>query len=105
MEMISIPNLSFNFSLISSHTLLEAMGWIGSLLFAICALPQAIHSMKNKHSDGLTWSFILMWTFGEIFTLIYAASKNDLLPLIANYTLNLVFLTPIIWYKLYRNSK
>jgi uncharacterized protein with PQ loop repeat len=80
---------------------LEKIGWIGSLLFAFCGLPQAINSWKEKNSYGLTWSFLLMWLFGEIFTLIYVFNKQDVTPLLTNYILNLVFLIVILWYKIF----
>jgi uncharacterized protein with PQ loop repeat len=85
--------------------MMETLGWIGSILFALCALPQALHSIRHGHSDGLTWGFLGMWLSGEIFTLAYVASKQDVLPLIANYAANLVFLTIIIGFKIFpRNT-
>ena len=80
---------------------MELLGWIGSMLLALCGLPQAIDSFRKKHSDGLTLGFLLMWGGGEIFTLIYLSSKQDILPLIANYSLNLVFLITILCYKFF----
>ncbi|CAB4174966.1 COG4095 Uncharacterized conserved protein [uncultured Caudovirales phage] len=78
---------------------MEIIGWIGSVLFAICGLPQAIQSYNEGHSDGLNWLFILPWLFGELFTLIYIIPKGDM-PLIFNYVLNLVFLLVILYYKI-----
>jgi uncharacterized protein with PQ loop repeat len=78
---------------------METIGWLGSLLLAFCGLPQALESIKTKSSAGLTWGFILMWSFGEIFTFIYVAPKMDL-PLIFNYTANIIFLAIIVYYKL-----
>lgn len=83
---------------------METIGWLGSLLLAFCGLPQAIESIKTKSSEGLTWGFILMWTLGEIFTFIYVAPKMDL-PLIFNYTANIIFLAIIIFYKLLPKRK
>ena len=77
---------------------METIGWIGSILFALCGFPQALQSYKDKHSNGLNWPFILMWLFGEILTLIYIWPKSDY-PLIFNYSLNLMFLLVIIYYK------
>lgn len=79
----------------------EMVGWIGSMLFAFCGLPQAIHAFRHKNSDGMTWSFIMMWLWGEIFTLIYISSKQDVVPLLANYILNVVFLLVIVWFKIF----
>jgi len=78
---------------------METIGWIGSILFALCGFPQALQSYKDKHSNGLNWPFILMWLFGEILTLIYIWPKSDY-PLIFNYSLNLIFLLVIIYYKI-----
>ena len=79
----------------------ELIGWIGGIFFAICAIPQAIQSYKDKHSNGLSWSFLILWTIGEILTLIYTLSKPvDLWPLIFNYTFNLLAISVIIWYKI-----
>lgn len=79
---------------------METIGWIGSILFAVCGLPQAVQSIREGHSRGLNWPFLLCWLWGEIFTLIYIWPKSDW-PLIFNYTLNLLFLVIIIWFKIY----
>ena len=80
-------------------------GWLGSMLFAISAIPQAIHSFKTKQSEGVTWGLLLLWFFGEIFTLIYVLPKNDVLPLLMNYMLNIVFISVILYYKLWPGVK
>jgi len=82
---------------------METIGWIGSILFAICGLPQAIQCAKDGHSRGLNWFFLLCWLFGELFTLAYIIPKNDY-PLIFNYILNLVFLVIMIRYKIWERD-
>ena len=83
--------------------MLENIGWIGSILLAFCGLPQAIESIKTKSSEGLTWGFIIMWFLGEICTFIYILPKLDL-PLLFNYTANIIFLAIIIYFKLMPNK-
>jgi uncharacterized protein with PQ loop repeat len=78
---------------------MENIGWLGSILLAFCGLPQAVESIKTKSSEGLTWGFIGMWFLGEILTFIYILPKLDL-PLLFNYTANIIFLSIIIFYKL-----
>lgn len=78
---------------------MEYIGWIGSILLAFCGLPQAIESYRTKNSDGLTWSFLLMWGMGEIMTIIYILPKWHW-PLIFNYTANLIFISIILYYKI-----
>ena len=79
---------------------MEIIGYIGSILLAICGLPQAIESYKTKSSEGLTWGFILLWFFGELFTFAYIIPKMDL-PLLINYSANLIFLIIILYYKIF----
>lgn len=79
---------------------MEIFGWIGSALFAMCGLPQAAQSAREGHSRGLSWLFLLMWFFGEVFTLVYVWPKMDV-PLLANYCTNMVFLLVILFYKLF----
>jgi len=81
--------------------MMEMIGWIGSFMFALCAVPQAFQSWKQKNSDGLSWSFLLMWFFGEVLTIIYVFPKPDVTPLITNYFLNIILLVVIIWYRLF----
>ena len=78
---------------------MEIIGWLGSILLAFCGLPQAIESYKTKSSEGLTWGFLFMWFVGEIFTIIYILPQM-VLPLLFNYTANIIFLSIIIYYKI-----
>ena len=77
---------------------MDSLGWIGSLLFGICGMPQAIQCAKDGHSRGLNWFFLLAWLGGEIFTIIYVWPKADY-PLLANYFVNIGFLSIMIRYK------
>lgn len=80
-------------------SLFEILGWLGSICLAICGLPQAWQSYKDKHSEGISWGFILLWTFGELFALAYVYDKLDL-PLILNYATNILILGVILYYKM-----
>lgn len=79
--------------------MMETIGWIGAMLFAICGLPQAIQCAKDGHARGLNWFFLLAWLGGEILTIIYVWPKADM-PLLANYMVNLVFLSVMLRYKI-----
>lgn len=80
---------------------LEIVGWVGSMLFAFCALPQLILTVKQKHAKGLSWGFINMWAMGEILCFIYVFMQPQVqIPLLANYVLNFAMLCIIIYYKI-----
>ncbi len=78
---------------------METIGWLGSLLLAFCGLPQALESYRTKNSDGLTWGFLLMWFWGELLTFVYVF-PTMMLPLVFNYTANMIFLVVILFYKI-----
>lgn len=80
--------------------MLEFIGWIGSIAFAICGAPQAWQSLKEGHSKGIAMGFISLWLIGEICTIVYVIPKGHA-PLIFNYLGNLLFAGTIIYYKLY----
>ena len=77
---------------------MEIIGWIGSILFAICAVPQAIQSYKQKHSNGISKLFLALWFFGEVFTTVYILPKQDY-PLLFNYSVNFACILVIGWYR------
>lgn len=79
--------------------MMKLLSWIGSILLSLCALPQAYDSYKQKSSKGISWTFLLMWFFGELLTFLFVLSKKDMLQLICNYGLNIIFISIIIYYK------
>lgn len=83
----------------SGMSLAEILGWLGSICLAVCAIPQAWMSFKDKHSEGISWAFLLLWAFGEVFALAYVYDKLDL-PLLLNYATNILVLGVILYYKI-----
>jgi len=79
--------------------LIDTIGWVGSFLFSICAIPQAIDCYKKKNSDGLDSLFLLTWLLGEVLCLIYGYFVDLPLPVIVNYVVNLSCLLVICYYK------
>lgn len=80
--------------------MIDIIGWIGSIIFAICGFPQAIKSYKDGHSNGIGWGLIILWELGELLTLIYVLTKKEY-PLIINYIFNLISVSIIFWFKLF----
>jgi uncharacterized protein with PQ loop repeat len=85
---------------------IEILGWIASIVFALCGAPQAYKSYKDGHTRGLSFGLLIMWSIGEILMLTYVALKyNTDYQLIINNILNLVILA-IIWkYALWPRKK
>jgi uncharacterized protein with PQ loop repeat len=77
---------------------MEVIGWAGSILLALCAVPLAWQSFKQKHSTGISNTFLTMWLVGELLTFSYVLPKQDY-PLLFNYGLNIACLIIVIRYK------
>jgi uncharacterized protein with PQ loop repeat len=78
--------------------LFEILGWLGSICLALCGVPQAIMSYKDRHSHGISWGFLILWAFGELFALAYVYDKLDL-PLLLNYAVNILIVGVILYFK------
>lgn len=77
----------------------ETWGWLSAICFGLCGVPQAIKSIKDKHSDGVSWGLLILWGVGEIFATIYVLPRKDY-PLLVNYFFNALFIAIIIYYKI-----
>jgi len=77
------------------------IAWIGNLLLAICALPQAYKSLKDGNSEGISMLFLIAWTLGEYFTLIHVLIDTSSAALALNYITNSILCTIILYYKVY----
>lgn len=79
---------------------MEAVGFIGATLLAICAIPQAVQSMVHGHSRGLNTSFLWSWFLGEIAMLSYVVIEMGTWgPLFFNYAANTGLLAIIVYYR------
>lgn len=99
-----IDNQSINKVSNDKNGIFIILGWLGSVCLAICGVPQAWSSYKDKHSRGISWGFLLLWAFGELFALAYVSDKLDF-PLLMNYAANILIVGVILYYKKYpKNS-
>ncbi|MEK6832560.1 MAG: PQ-loop repeat-containing protein [Nanoarchaeota archaeon] len=74
-------------------TLFEILGWAGSLILALSAIPQCLKTYKTKSAKDLSWLFLQMWLIGVICLFsytIYTNIQTDVYqyPLLANYTIS-----------------
>lgn len=79
---------------------MEQIGYIGAALLAICALPQAIMSVRFGNSDGLSHMFLWSWFLGELLMLYFVAmTLGPRGPLFLNYLANSFLLAIIVYYR------
>lgn len=80
--------------------MIELIGMIGAICFALSGIPQAVKSIIDGHSNGISHGTIWLWLIGEFAMLSYAFGKysNDLI-LIINYLANFFVVAVIAFYK------
>lgn len=83
---------------------MNTLGWIGSLLLAFCAIPESVKAYKTKRCE-MTWTFLLMWFFGEIFVLIPVIFEIQNAFLLFNYGLNTVLISYLVYTKYKQETK
>lgn len=91
-------------SYVANMSAVDWSGWFGALCLACCAVPQAILSYRQGHSNGVSNGLLWLWALGEIFTLIYLTAQpleQYNWPLIMNYSANILFIGVVIWYKVF----
>lgn len=82
---------------------MEAIGWFGGILLAICGAPLAWQVWRQGHANGINWLFLHMWFWGEVLVFIYVAPQL-LWPLIANYGFNIFLIAVIMYFKKWPRS-
>lgn len=80
--------------------MLELVGWVGALAFAISAAPQAWLCWKRGKATGISVWFLILWGVGEWFSLVYGlATLPWESPILWNYVVNGFFWVVIVRYK------
>jgi uncharacterized protein with PQ loop repeat len=78
------------------------LGWIGSVMCALCGFPQACKCFKQGHAKGVSKLFILMWLMGEICFIIATLTSFGFVGwLMLNYFCNIFFISIILRYLIY----
>jgi uncharacterized protein with PQ loop repeat len=77
----------------------DIIGWIGSIAFAVCGVPQAWECHKNKSAQGINRLFIALWLTGEVCYVVSVLMKFGWVHwMMFNYTANIFSITVIIYY-------
>lgn len=78
--------------------MIESIGWLGSILLALCGLPEAISCIIKKKCN-VPYTLIIPWYLGEVFAGYYTFVKIGWNPLMYNYLGNLIIISIMIYYK------
>lgn len=75
------------------------IGWVGSILLALCGLPELVRTIQDDKCY-IGWGMLLAWFFGEILVAIHVYKKHKDVALLTNYCLNIIILLVLIYYKI-----
>lgn len=78
---------------------MEIIAAIGSLMLAVCGLPQAIKSWRMGSAEGVSLVMLMLWLVGEILLGIYVSLIGQFVMLI-NYLSNVIIVLVILRYRL-----
>ncbi len=77
----------------------DIIGWIGSVAFALCGVPQAWECYKNGTARGINPLFVALWLVGEVCYVISVLLKFGWVNwMMFNYGANIVSISVIIFY-------
>lgn len=69
----------------------EILGWIATILFTVCYIPQIIKTSKTKTVEGLSFLLLFIQFIANIVALWYSFLITQT-PLQVKYILGLIFL-------------
>jgi uncharacterized protein with PQ loop repeat len=78
---------------------MDAIAAVGSVLLAICGLPQAILSLRTGNSGAMSVAFLTMWLLGEVLLTVYVVHVGQYV-LAINYVANTAIAGVILRYRL-----
>lgn len=77
----------------------DVIGWIGSVAFALCGIPQAWECFKNRSARGISPLFISLWLTGEVCYVVSVLMKFGWVHwMMFNYLANLFSIAVIIFF-------
>lgn len=79
--------------------MIELIGWLGSICFALCAAPEAYNAWIRGNAGTVSRVFLWIWLTGELLTTIYIPNKHGWdWPIMTNLSLNIFFILVILRY-------
>lgn len=80
------------------------LGLLAGIFGSIYPIPQAIKAIRNKNSKGFSKWFLLLWFLDKSITLIYVCTLLST-PLIVKYTIGLICVLIITYFKFWGDKK
>ncbi len=86
--------------------LADAIGWVGSVAFAVCGLPQAWNCVRTRTAKGISTGFIGLWFLGEVCYVVSILMKYGWVSwMMFNYISNIVSIVIIGYFAILDSRK
>lgn len=81
------------------NILADFIGWVGSMAFAVCGIPQALECHKQGSAKGISRLFVALWLLGEVCYIISVLTKFGWVNwMMFNYIANILSICVITFY-------
>lgn len=77
---------------------IQIVGYVAAFLTTLSFLPQALKTIKEKNTEGISLSMYSMFTTGVFFWLIYGVFVKDI-PIIVANTVTFILAVTILIFK------
>lgn len=77
----------------------EVWGYISTICFTTCIIPQALMAIKDGHSKGISWGYVSLVLVALTTGIVYAAPR-DITPVLLSYITNLAGFAVVLKYKI-----
>lgn len=82
--------------------MIEAFGWLSTVCFALCPLPQAMMAIKQGHTRGLSQLTLILWLIGEAALMIYSSMGLGWdMPVFLNASISTIWTVILIRYSFF----
>lgn len=85
--------------------MIQLLGYVGLGFIMMASVPQAIKTVKQGHSDGLSATYIMSLITGFSLLIVYLCLSKLLIPIFINYTVNLISYSIIAYYKFFPRKR
>jgi uncharacterized protein with PQ loop repeat len=81
--------------------MISLIGYIAMACLITSGIPQALRSIKQGNSNGIAGGFIILTLSGFVLMSLYLLLTKPIIPVLLNYSCNIIVMSVIGYYKLW----
>jgi uncharacterized protein with PQ loop repeat len=84
--------------------MITILGYMAMMCLMTAAIPQAIKTIRQGHSTGISAGYLILLLAGFILMSSYLLLTKPVIPVLLNYLFNILMMLIIGYYKLFPRS-